>query len=141
MDQKLCSRCKTRKPAEAFARNSAKKDGRQQHCRECKSKIDAAYYKENPGRIRDGKKRSVERAKKMVEDFLRKSKCVVCGNDDWVVLEFDHLGDKLYDVSTMVQDGLGLETIMREIEKCEVVCANCHRRRTYQRGKTWRLGR
>ena len=55
-----------------------------------------------------------------------------CGQNDPVVLEFDHLRDKRFNV------GSGLpyrnwESILAEIQKCEVVCANCHRRRTSRR--------
>lgn len=58
-----------------------------------------------------------------------------------MVLEFDHLGGKEYNVSEPVGQAYSLGTIRREIEKCEVVCANCPRRRTFTRGKTfkWRL--
>jgi hypothetical protein len=53
------------------------------------------------------------------------------------VLEFDHLRDKEFGIGAgLVQKGW--ETILAEIEKCEVVCANCHRRRTAQRQGTLR---
>lgn len=55
-----------------------------------------------------------------------------CGEADPVVLDFDHLEDKLDDVSTIVNNGTW-EAVLAEIKKCEVVCANCHRRRTISR--------
>jgi hypothetical protein len=54
------------------------------------------------------------------------------------VLEFDHLRDKRANVSSLVQNG-ELRRIRGEIEKCDVVCANCHRRRTARRGNWYRL--
>jgi hypothetical protein len=51
-------------------------------------------------------------------------------------MDFDHVeGIKVRDVSRMVGDGAHIWTIMREIRKCNLVCANCHRLRTaYRQG-------
>jgi hypothetical protein len=51
------------------------------------------------------------------------------GRPDPVVLEFDHLRDKLFSVG-MDLARRNWQCILDEIDKCEVVCANCHRRRT-----------
>ena len=58
--------------------------------------------------------------------------CVDCGERDPVVLEFDHLRDKRLAISSQLH-GRNWQTILDEIEKCEVLCANCHRRRTARR--------
>ena len=58
--------------------------------------------------------------------------CVDCGETDPVVLEFDHLRDKRFAIRLSAH-GRNWQTILDEIEKCEVVCANCHRRRTARR--------
>ena len=66
-----------------------------------------------------------------------------CGENDIVVLEFDHIGDdKLSSISLMISRAASWTTILKEIEKCEVVCANDHRRRTARRGAhyRWSLG-
>lgn len=56
--------------------------------------------------------------------------CVDCGQSDPLVLDFDHVrGKKLGRVSSMRAQGWPLPTIIKEIEKCELRCANCHRRR------------
>jgi L-lysine 2,3-aminomutase len=74
-----------------------------------------------------------------MRQYLLEHPCVDCGNDDPVVLEFDHLRDKTYDISRLMS-GWPWSTILAEIEKCEVVCANCHRRRTYARAGSARSG-
>jgi hypothetical protein len=56
---------------------------------------------------------------------------VDCGESDPVVLDFDHVrGSKRFSIAIAVTLGYPWETLLREIEKCEVRCANCHRRKT-----------
>jgi hypothetical protein len=38
----------------------------------------------------------------------------------------------------MIQSGYSIAKIKEEIEKCEVRCANCHRKVTAQRGNWYR---
>lgn len=60
--------------------------------------------------------------------------CLDCGEKDIRVLEFDHVKDtKINDVSSLVWRACSIQTIKNEINKCEVVCANCHRIRTWER--------
>ncbi len=55
--------------------------------------------------------------------------CADCGEHDPIVLEFDHVrGEKLLTIAD-ARSSRSWASIMEEIEKCEVVCANCHRRR------------
>jgi hypothetical protein len=71
-------------------------------------------------------------------DYFASHPCMDCGETDPVVLEFDHLRDKRFNIGTAVTR-YGWEAILAEIEKCEVVCANCHRRRTARRRGAVRL--
>jgi hypothetical protein len=73
-----------------------------------------------------------------VKDYVRTLKestpCADCKNlFPFFVMDFDHLKDKLKDISELVGGGYGLEKIKAEIAKCEIVCANCHRIRTFTR--------
>jgi hypothetical protein len=52
---------------------------------------------------------------------------------DPLVLEFDHLRDKEFSIGSGIRDR-PWKNVLAEMEKCEVVCANCHRRRTNRRG-------
>ncbi len=52
---------------------------------------------------------------------------------DPVVLEFDHLRDKKFGIAAGLRDR-EWQSVLDEMAKCEVVCANCHRRRTAKRG-------
>lgn len=74
------------------------------------------------------------RNKEYIAEYLGSHSCVDCGESDPIVLEFDHVrGEKRKDVSVMVQQCCSIQTIRNEIDKCEVRCANCHRRVTHKR--------
>lgn len=66
-------------------------------------------------------------------DYLSVKNCLDCGEDDPIVLEFDHIDrkTKFKTVAKMLSGHYSWESIRREIDKCEVRCANCHRRKTY----------
>ena len=55
-----------------------------------------------------------------------------------MVLEFDHRGDKSFNIAKGLRDR-GWDDLLEEIAKCDVVCANCHRRRTAVRGRYARV--
>jgi hypothetical protein len=64
-------------------------------------------------------------------DYLLSHPCVDCGESDPIVLDFDHVfGEKKLEVSLLAWTRHSFKTIENEIRKCEVRCANCHRRRT-----------
>jgi len=70
-------------------------------------------------------------------EYLSNKRCVDCGIDDSRVLEFDHLPQfkKDFDISRSISGSTrSWKSILNEISKCEVVCANCHRIRTMTRG-------
>jgi hypothetical protein len=69
---------------------------------------------------------------------LEASRCVDCAESDLAVLEFDHVGPKRANVSRLVWNGCSFAILDAEIAECEVRCANCHRRRTTERGAHYR---
>lgn len=71
---------------------------------------------------------AIERATLLIE-ILRDRPCADCGECDPLVLEFDHLRDKSFNIAQGLRNH-SWQAVLAEIEKCEVVCANCHRRRT-----------
>lgn len=73
-------------------------------------------------------------------DYLSTHSCLECGESDPVVLEFHHRYGKDKEVSVMVAGGYPVATIQAEIDKCDVLCANCHRRKS-KREQGWRKGK
>ena len=131
---KRCYNCGQTKENSFFAKNKSRKDGLQSKCRDCDNRRNREYFKENRSsiilKIRGVKSKHLERNREFIINYLKENSCVDCGNTDIRVLEFDHQHSKKYLVSRMVSSGYSLKTIKNEIEKCEVVCANCHKIRT-----------
>ena len=133
---KQCTHCKNEKPDSAFSSRQRARDGKASWCRDCfKDNWQKRYYgnhifykerhAESRNRLRNEKARRVY-------DYLKQHPCVDCGEFDPIVLEFDHKDntDKFESVTQMVVNNASWEKIAAEIQKCDVRCANCHRRRT-----------
>ena len=93
------------------------------------------YYEKNKARVRERTALARERNAKFVRDLKESTPCADCGKFyPWYVMDFDHLRDKIADVGTMAtQTVVSLKTLQEEIDKCEIVCSNCHRVRTFTR--------
>lgn len=97
------------------------------------------YYQQNAelhkARARKHNIAAREKSKAFVLDYLLKNPCVDCGEPDPIVLEFDHLpgSQKIFSIGNIAKLGYSIDSIEKEIAKCEVRCANCHRRMTYKR--------
>ena len=65
-------------------------------------------------------------------NYLSVHHCVQCGEADPVTLEFDHLdpAKKRFNISHGIQNTVLLEILIKEINKCQILCANCHRKKT-----------
>lgn len=73
-------------------------------------------------------------AKKYIQELKQASPCTDCGeNYPYWVMDFDHLGDKEFNINSMTRTKCNMDAIKKEIAKCELVCANCHRMRTHGR--------
>ncbi len=84
-------------------------------------------------------KRHRIKIRKMIRGYLDKHPCIDCGENDPVVLEFDHRvpADKFKSVSTMISGHYSWRRVLDEIQKCDIRCANCHRRKTYLQFERW----
>lgn len=135
---KICSACKRRRGD--FNKNASRSDGLQSKCRECGRRESKKYYRKDPKAHRKRVRDRIAALQLLLLDYLEERKCKDCGEGDPVVLEFDHVrGKKVGHVSQLLLGGASWKTLEREMSKCEVVCANCHRKRTAKRGKYWRV--
>ena len=133
--KKSCTSCSKQKLLEEFHFKSKGKGLRHSWCKSCHKKYrDRLYQEKRDIYIQNAMKRkrrvTVEYRAKIVE-YLKEHPCVDCGEADPVVLEFDHVrGRKQFSVGTKVASAGSWATILSEIEKCEIRCCNCHRRKT-----------
>lgn len=139
---KICSTCNKNLSLRAFSKNPSKKDGLNYVCKECQRKYFNNWYSTNKSRVvknlqRWNQKNRLNIEQKLIE-YFKTHLCVDCGEDDILVLDFDHLEDKVNCISNMIGHGYSWNTIKKEIEKCEVRCSNCHRRKTAKETKNWK---
>jgi hypothetical protein len=131
-----CGRCHEDLPSTAFARAGA---GYQHWCRGCFR----AYFRERGAlhvkQVNAAKALRQEPLRRRVISHLKEHPCVDCGEDDLRVLEFDHREHKDDEVGQLVLRAVPVERLDAEIARCDVVCVNCHRHRTAERGHWWRL--
>jgi len=104
------------------------------YCRPCRREYDRAYHKRRSESSLKSRaaKQDLRRvvATQFVWDYLKLNPCQTCGESDPVVLEFDHIDRdiKSGEISSMINGSLA--KLKAEINKCRVLCANCHRRHT-----------
>lgn len=91
-----------------------------------------AYYERTKERRQELKRKNQplirDRNRSLINNSLSENPCVDCGEADPIVLEFDHLSNKKMNISDMMD--YAWNSILLEIEKCVIRCANCHRRKT-----------
>lgn len=135
MYMKRCPRCKQNKNSNEFGKNRAKKDGLQGICKLCKRLRDKRHYDENKSWYNQrNEKAHIELLRWYREAKL--SPCADCKQSyHFTAMEWDHLPEfeKVESISLMVRRGCSKSKILNEIAKCELVCANCHRVRTWNR--------
>lgn len=93
------------------------------------------YAKQSPDYKAQKVIRQRERIRKIreaIQAHKAKSGCMDCGEKDPIVLDLDHRdrSQKSFTIGNLSHTGMSLEKLMQEVDKCDVVCANCHRRRT-----------
>lgn len=140
-DTKRCSRCGLVKPRAEFHRKRSAKDGLQSRCRSCNILIAKQFHADNlehcRARLGAWMRKIDERNKRRTLEHLQSHPCVDCGETDPLVLEFDHLRDKVSAAAELLHNHVRWEVVAEEIAKCEVRCANC-RRRTAAAGNWFR---
>lgn len=103
--------------------------------RSCQRAYAKEHYRRNRGAYLDKASRRNARERdrfaRFLIDYLRDHPCVDCGAKDPRILEFDHREgvEKVAAINTLLK-AQAWDAMVAEIAKCDVRCANCHRRRT-----------
>lgn len=87
----------------------------------------------NRERIKQTRRARAQKIREMLRELKEILPCTDCGHKyPHYVMEFDHVrGVKKASVASLTAQRFTL--VYRELDKCEIVCANCHRIRTFQR--------
>ncbi len=76
------------------------------------------------------------RVNREIIEEAKKAPCTDCGGSfHFCAMQFDHVrGEKKFNIGAANGRAPSIKALLEEIEKCELVCANCHSIRTYERG-------
>jgi len=134
----ICSKCKQTKPLTEFNKH---KRGVHSWCKACVRERSREWYKEKNEIIKAKRKTYIQERKKWYDEYKQTLKCSKCGEDHPACLEFHHTNPKEKDFGISEAFGqlnLSKEEILKEINKCEVLCSNCHKKFHYEKLKTVR---
>jgi len=132
----ICTKCNIDKPEDEFQFKYKLKGVKRKQCKSCVKEYRKKYYDENRiSAISYSKECNIDRRnrnRQYLWDYLKINPCADCGESDPIVLEFDHKDnvDKLDSVGKGVERMWSIEKLQQEIDKCDVRCSNCHKRRT-----------
>jgi hypothetical protein len=139
---KVCTGCSIEKPLDEFAFKNKQTGRRAARCKTCHSRERRDHYELHRqkyiDKARKWRRAAYEENQQNIIAYLLSHPCVDCGETDVVVLDFDHRGDKSFTIATSLQF-VKWERIAAEIAKCDVRCANCHRRKTARERGYWRM--
>lgn len=87
-------------------------------------------YEANKEEYKERARKSVQEKREWFKDYKSDKECEECGEDHPACIDFHHENpeDKDKNVSRLVHDNHKISRIKEEIEKCKVLCANCHRK-------------
>ena len=140
---KRCQKCHVPKDEEEYSWRFKALGKRDAICKECRKVYNDQYFngtarERHLEQVKERKKQARIYAREYVLNYLTRHPCESCGESDIRVLEFHHIGDKDQTISQMVGDGLSIERIQKELDKCQVLCSNCHRKLTMDERGWWR---
>jgi len=127
---KRCSGCEKVKSRASFHRQSSRADGLQNWCKACRKANDRERWIAGENRTlielkQESRYRAYTRNREFIRAYKAARKCVDCGSKK--KLEFDHVrGVKKFTIASRVTSAYSLETLKREIAKCDLRCNRCH---------------
>ncbi len=134
---KICTRCKVNQPNTSYYFKNKAKGWLHSQCKDCYAERRKEYYREHYSKYGDNYRKRARLRKKTIKTerqdrlyaYLQDKSCEHCGISDIRVLDLDHVNpsEKEFSITRAINDGYSWETILKEIKKCRILCANCHR--------------
>lgn len=123
---KTCSKCKQTKNKADF---SNKRGKLQTYCKECNKKYLKEHYQQNKLYYLEKNQNRRKEIREFIRDHKKKFSCD-CGESHVACLDFHHIDVKKKDISIASTIGCGWskDRLIKELEKCIVICSNCHRK-------------
>jgi hypothetical protein len=130
---KTCRKCNETKPLSDFGKDSREKDGLHNHCKVCYNIRKRKWHRTSDGEAAYQKARGRAANKKLRAIEYKGGKCEDCGGEFHIsVFEFHHKDPKEKDGSPAALRNYTWERYKAEIDKCALLCANCHRLRHWK---------
>lgn len=124
---KICRVCKKEKSLNEFSINKSKKSGINDECKECQKEYFRNYYKKNKEKHIKSVSKVTKTRKNFVLKIKKESGCVKCGyNKNPIALQFHHIDPSTKKFNISEQLTCCIEKLKQEIDKCVILCANCH---------------
>ncbi len=97
--------------------------------KEKQNKYQNDWAKRNRKKISEYKKKKRKKVREKVKEYKQLHKCKICKESRWYCLDFHHkeIKSKNKRISRFVSDGASWNKVLNEINKCIIVCSNCHR--------------
>ena len=137
MTSKKCSKCKEEKSLKEFSKGKDTKIGYKSACKECLRKDYKIYREANGkkvrGRLHITNKQRYYENRLWIDALKLKKGCELCGYKEHPqALQFDHLdpATKKFTISSKLRENK--QVLLEEINKCRVLCANCHSVETHR---------
>ena len=130
---KKCYACGLEKPATEFGRHQSRKDGLQVKCKACTRANSKAHYLANTASYKHRVRKHKEELERVLLD-LKSGPCMDCQRSfPPCAMDFDHRDPKLKEsgIRDLIKNRVSVEHLLREVAKCDLVCACCHRIRTH----------
>jgi len=104
---------------------------KKRHLEKCQERT-RKHRKENPEAYRLNQKRYIRKRRKWLQAYKHTVGCKLCPENDPRCLDFHHRDSatKKFKIAGLP---CSLEKLKEEIKKCDVICANCHRKKTWKR--------
>jgi hypothetical protein len=130
---KICTICKQPLPLVRFARKKGGRSGRTSECKSCHKVYRDAHYAANKQAYID-RALAVKRSNlAWLDQYKSERGCARCPERHPGCLDFHHEGDKEIGIAQAALLGWSVERILKEIAKCIILCANCHRKQHFRR--------
>ena len=130
---RICRTCKNAKPLSEYGVRNASADGKMTMCKVCDRAAQKVQYANNKKYYLDRNRIHRKRNRDRYNALKAGAPCAHCGGVfPAVCMDHDHIDPNTKKLCVAQMMGYSWKMIKDEIAKCELLCANCHRIKTYE---------